>query len=60
MLGTLGDAYLRGYDCILVRDTTATTSPGGFENVVYNAANVRSNFNSTDHLRGGGGSLPFV
>jgi len=40
VLGTLGDAYFRGYDCILVQDATATTSPGGFENVVYNAANA--------------------
>ncbi|KAJ6604623.1 Isochorismatase hydrolase [Mycena vulgaris] len=39
--GTLVDAYFRGYDCILVEDATATTSPsGGFENVVYNAGNA--------------------
>ncbi|KAJ8083861.1 hypothetical protein PM082_002627 [Marasmius tenuissimus] len=38
--GTLIDAYYRGYDCILLQDATATTSPtGGFENVVYNAGN---------------------
>ncbi|KAJ7092697.1 Isochorismatase hydrolase [Mycena epipterygia] len=38
--GTLVDAYFRGYDCLLVEDATATTSPqGGFENVVYNAGN---------------------
>ncbi|KAJ7706212.1 Isochorismatase hydrolase [Mycena rosella] len=38
--GTFIDAYFRGYDCILVEDATATTSPsGGFENVVYNAGN---------------------
>ncbi|KAF7306902.1 Isochorismatase hydrolase [Mycena indigotica] len=38
--GTLVDAYYRGYDCILVKDATATTSPeGGYENVVYNAGN---------------------
>jgi nicotinamidase-related amidase len=38
--GTLVDAYFRGYDCIVVQDATATTSPdGGFENVVYNAGN---------------------
>ncbi|KAJ7487572.1 Isochorismatase hydrolase [Mycena galericulata] len=38
--GTLVDAYFRGYDCVLVEDATATTSPqGGFENVVYNAGN---------------------
>ncbi|KAG7099082.1 hypothetical protein E1B28_000957 [Marasmius oreades] len=38
--GTLIDAYYRGYDCILLQDATATTSPtGGFENVIYNAGN---------------------
>ncbi|KAK7064251.1 Isochorismatase hydrolase [Favolaschia claudopus] len=38
--GTLVDAYFRGYDCILVEDCTATTSPeGGLANVVYNAGN---------------------
>jgi len=37
--GTLIDAYYRGYDCILVKDTTGTTSPGGWQNVVYNAGN---------------------
>lgn len=42
MLGTLVDAYFRGYDCVLLKDATATTSPeGGYENVVYNTANVR-------------------
>jgi len=40
VLGTLADAYFRGYDCIILRDATATTSPeGGFENVLYNAGN---------------------
>jgi len=40
VLGTLVDAYFRGYDCIVVKDTTATTSPeGGFENFIYNAGN---------------------
>ena len=39
--GTLVDAYFRGYDCVLVSDITATTSPaGGLENVFHNAANV--------------------
>jgi nicotinamidase-related amidase len=41
VLGTVVDAYFRGYDCILVEDITATTSPtGGLENVAYNARNV--------------------
>ncbi|KDQ63581.1 hypothetical protein JAAARDRAFT_53778 [Jaapia argillacea MUCL 33604] len=40
VLGTIADAYFRGYDCILVEDTVATTSPsGGLENVVYNIGN---------------------
>ncbi|SJL05642.1 uncharacterized protein ARMOST_08988 [Armillaria ostoyae] len=40
VLGTLVDAYFRGYDCVLLKDATATTSPeGGYENVVYNTAN---------------------
>lgn len=39
--GTLVDAYFRGYDCIVVKDAVATTSPeGGLENVLYNATNV--------------------
>ncbi|KAI0669840.1 Isochorismatase hydrolase [Trametes maxima] len=38
VLGTLVDAYSRGYDCIVVEDCVATTSPaGGLENVLYNA-----------------------
>ncbi|TFK57111.1 Isochorismatase hydrolase [Heliocybe sulcata] len=40
VLGTIVDAYYRGYDCILIEDATATTSPkGGLENVVYNFGN---------------------
>lgn len=35
------DSYYRGYDVILVKDATATTSPeGGFENVCHNLGNV--------------------
>ncbi|TFK93484.1 Isochorismatase hydrolase [Polyporus arcularius HHB13444] len=38
VLGTLVDAYFRGYDCITVEDCTATTSPpGALESVIYNA-----------------------
>ncbi|KAJ7169862.1 Isochorismatase hydrolase [Mycena filopes] len=38
--GTLVDAYFRGYDCLLVEDGTATSSPtGGLENVAHNAGN---------------------
>ncbi|KAG8219784.1 hypothetical protein J3R82DRAFT_756 [Butyriboletus roseoflavus] len=43
--GTLVDAYFRGYDCVLVGDITATTSPaGGLENVFYNTTNVSITF----------------
>lgn len=42
VLGTIVDAYYRGYDVIVLKDCTATTSPvGGLENVLYNSANVR-------------------
>lgn len=48
VLGTLTDAYFRGYDCILVEDITATSSPaGGLENVLYNAGNVSASFVSS-------------
>ncbi|ETW83100.1 hypothetical protein HETIRDRAFT_315978 [Heterobasidion irregulare TC 32-1] len=41
VLGTIVDAYYRGYDVILVEDAVATTSPaGGLENVVHNIGNV--------------------
>ncbi|TFK77127.1 Isochorismatase hydrolase [Pluteus cervinus] len=41
VLGTFIDAYYRGYDCIMVEDATATTSPeGGYENVIYNSGNA--------------------
>jgi len=41
VLGTLVDAYLRGYDCIVLRDAIATTSPeGAYENVIYNSLGV--------------------
>ncbi|KNZ77435.1 Peroxyureidoacrylate/ureidoacrylate amidohydrolase RutB [Termitomyces sp. J132] len=43
VLGTVVDASYRGYDCIVVKDTTATTSPeGGLSNLLYNATNVSS------------------
>lgn len=29
VLGTLLDAYYRGYDCILIEDSCATNTPGG-------------------------------
>ncbi|KAH7925186.1 Isochorismatase hydrolase [Leucogyrophana mollusca] len=38
--GTMIDAYFRGYDVVLVKDITATTSPaGGLENILYNVGN---------------------
>jgi nicotinamidase-related amidase len=48
VLGTLADAYFRGYDCIVLEDGIATTSPeGGYENVIYNAGNVSPIADST-------------
>ncbi|KAI0348583.1 Isochorismatase hydrolase [Trametopsis cervina] len=40
VLGTLVDAYFRGYTNIVLRDCIATTSPAGaYENVLYNTVN---------------------
>jgi nicotinamidase-related amidase len=37
VVGTLQDAYCIGYDCVLLSDCTATTSPtGAYESVLYN------------------------
>ncbi|KAI0018573.1 isochorismatase [Xylariomycetidae sp. FL0641] len=36
--GTLADACWRGYDCVLLEDCCATTTPGGQEVTVYNTA----------------------
>ncbi|KAI5859532.1 isochorismatase [Durotheca rogersii] len=40
VLGTLADAYYQGWDCVMVDDCCATTTPGGQEVSVYNAAKV--------------------
>ena len=41
--GTLIDAYLKGYDTVLVTDAIATTTPeGALTNVLYNVRNVSS------------------
>jgi len=51
VLGTLIDAYFRGYDCILVRDATATASPtGGLENVYFNAGNAYGFITDSERL----------
>ncbi|KAI0815019.1 Isochorismatase-like protein [Irpex lacteus] len=40
VLGTVVDSYFRGYDCIVLSDCVATTSPSGaYENVLYNSMN---------------------
>ncbi|KAI1089430.1 Isochorismatase hydrolase [Rostrohypoxylon terebratum] len=39
VLGTLADAYYRGWDCVLVENCCATTTPGGQDVTVYNASN---------------------
>lgn len=38
VLGTLADAYFRGWDCVMVEDCCATTTPGGQETTVYNTS----------------------
>ncbi|KAI0473395.1 isochorismatase [Xylariaceae sp. FL0804] len=38
VLGTLADAYYRGYDCVLVEDCCATKTPGGQEVTVLNTS----------------------
>ncbi|KAI2622422.1 Isochorismatase hydrolase [Hypoxylon sp. NC1633] len=38
VLGTLADAYYRGWDCIMVEDCCATNSPGGHDVTVYNTS----------------------
>ncbi|KAI1459901.1 Isochorismatase hydrolase [Annulohypoxylon moriforme] len=38
VLGTLADAYYRGWDCIMVEDCCATTTPGGQDVTVYNTS----------------------
>ena len=41
VLGTVVDAYFKGYDCILLEDCVATSSPeGGKSNIVYNCLNA--------------------
>lgn len=45
VLGTVVDAYFRGYDCVLVSDLVATTSPpGSLENLLYNTGGVSFRF----------------
>jgi len=51
VLGTYIDAYYKGYDCIMLEDATATTSPeGGYENVIYNAGNSYGFVTSTEKV----------
>ncbi|KAJ3820240.1 Isochorismatase hydrolase [Lentinula raphanica] len=51
VLGTLVDAYFKGYDCILLEDATATTSPeGALESVIYNAGNSYGFVTNTDNV----------
>ncbi|KAI0179010.1 Isochorismatase hydrolase [Hypoxylon sp. FL1284] len=38
VLGTLADAYFRGWDCIMVEDCCATNTPGGHDVTIYNTA----------------------
>ncbi|EIN13782.1 Isochorismatase hydrolase [Punctularia strigosozonata HHB-11173 SS5] len=39
VMGTFPDAFFRGYDVVMLRDATVTTSPeGGLESALYNAS----------------------
>jgi phosphatidylethanolamine-binding protein len=38
VLGTLFDAYNRGYDCVMIDDCCATKTPGGDEVTVWNVS----------------------
>ncbi|KAI1502559.1 isochorismatase [Biscogniauxia marginata] len=40
VLGTLSDAYYRGYDCIMVEDCCATPTPGGQDVSIYNTCKL--------------------
>jgi len=40
VMGTLVDAYNKGFDCILASDLVGTASPGGQENVEFNCRNA--------------------
>jgi len=52
VLGTVVDAYSRGYDCILVQDATATTSPdGGLSNFIHNTTNSYGYVTDTTRLQ---------
>jgi nicotinamidase-related amidase len=51
VLGTIVDSYFRGYDCVVLRDCVATTSPAGaYESVLYNSVNVSIAFERYDLL----------
>jgi nicotinamidase-related amidase len=38
VLGTLTDAYNRGYDCVLLEDCCASKTPGGYEVTIWNVS----------------------
>ncbi|KAI1105770.1 isochorismatase [Jackrogersella minutella] len=40
VLGTLADAYYRGWDCIMVEDCCATTTPGGQAVTIHNTSDM--------------------
>ncbi|KAI0068225.1 Isochorismatase hydrolase [Artomyces pyxidatus] len=51
VLGTVVDAYYRGYDVLLLKDGVATTSPqGGLENVLYNAGGSYGFLTDSDRI----------
>ncbi|KAJ3719996.1 Isochorismatase hydrolase [Lentinula raphanica] len=51
VLGTIIDANHKGYDCILIEDTTATTSPDvTYQAALYNAGNTYGFVTCTDKV----------
>lgn len=49
VLGTVIDAYYKGYNCVLLENCTATTSPeGGKTNIIYNCSRVSLRDSTTE------------
>lgn len=58
--GTLQDAFTKGYDCLLLTDGSATTTPDGQACVEFNAANVWGFTLSCKDLAEGANSIIFA
>ncbi|KAI8629625.1 Isochorismatase hydrolase [Xylariaceae sp. FL1651] len=53
VLGTLADAYNRGFDCVMLDDCCATKTPGGKEVTILNASNLYGFVTDSDSFCGG-------